>query len=91
MLTTSFELSNTNVLKKIEAILVSDRSIRAEFYKLNIYCGPNGHFKPHLDTPRSDSMLGSLVVCLSTSFAVFSANKDCKQTAASNFSNISTD
>ena len=69
MLTTSFELSNTSILKKIEALLVPNRSIRAEFYKLNIYCGPNGHFKPHLDTPRSDSMLGSLVVCLPTSFA----------------------
>ena len=69
MLTTSFELSNTSILKKIEAVLVPNRSIRAEFHKLNIYTGPNGHFKPHLDTPRSGSMLGSLVVCFSSSFA----------------------
>ena len=36
-------------------------------YKLNIYaCG--GFFKAHIDTPRSEKMFGSLVVCLPTPF-----------------------
>ena len=68
MLSTSFELSNTAILSDIETLLVPNRSIRAEFHKLNIYTGPNGHFKPHLDTPRSAEMFGSLVVCLPTRF-----------------------
>ncbi|KAH7166480.1 hypothetical protein EDB81DRAFT_285274 [Dactylonectria macrodidyma] len=38
--------------------------IRAELYKLNIYSGPSGKFKPHVDTPRSAEQMGSLVVCL---------------------------
>ena len=68
-LTTSFELSNTSILSDIETLLVPNRSIRAEIHKLNIYIGPNGHFKPHLDTPRSGEMLGSLVVCFPTKFS----------------------
>ncbi|KAK2000996.1 oxidoreductase [Colletotrichum falcatum] len=40
------------------------RCVRAELYKLNIYSGPSGRFKPHVDTPRSSSQFGSLVVCL---------------------------
>ncbi|KAL7943483.1 hypothetical protein V8C42DRAFT_329190 [Trichoderma barbatum] len=43
---------------------VTHRSVRAELYKLNIYSGPSGKFKPHVDTPRSDLQFGSLVVCL---------------------------
>lgn len=38
--------------------------IRAELYKLNVYSGPSGHFKAHVDTPRSNDQIGSLVVCL---------------------------
>lgn len=41
-----------------------DRSIRAELYKFNVYSGPSGKFKPHVDTPRSEFQLGSLVVSL---------------------------
>ena len=67
-LSTSFGLSNTAILSDIETLLVPNRSIRAEFHKLNIYTGPNGHFKPHLDTPHSAEMFGSLVVCLPTQF-----------------------
>ncbi|CAL1701341.1 unnamed protein product [Somion occarium] len=37
-------------------------SIRVERYKLNVY----GFFKGHKDTPRSESMFGSLVVVLPT-------------------------
>ncbi|KAK3984995.1 hypothetical protein QBC44DRAFT_405930 [Cladorrhinum sp. PSN332] len=40
-------------------------SVRAELYKLNVYQGPSGHFRSHVDTPRSLSHFGSLVVCLS--------------------------
>ncbi|KAK7217477.1 hypothetical protein V2G26_005480 [Clonostachys chloroleuca] len=40
------------------------RSVRAELYKLNVYSAPSGMFKSHVDTPRSTSQFGSLVVCL---------------------------
>ena len=42
--------------------------IRAELYKLNIYSGPSGKFKAHVDTPRSETQIGSLVVCLPSKF-----------------------
>lgn len=38
--------------------------MKAELYKLNVYSGPSGHFKAHVDTPRSTEQIGSLVVCL---------------------------
>jgi hypothetical protein len=37
---------------------------KAELYKLNVYSGPNGKFKAHVDTPRSKTQVGSLVVAL---------------------------
>ncbi|SPQ20420.1 395e13ec-bd05-4163-82fc-4c0ce8aa25bc [Thermothielavioides terrestris] len=42
------------------------RSVKAELYKLNasLYSGPSGKFKAHVDTPRSPTQFGSLVVCL---------------------------
>ena len=40
----------------------------AELYKLNVYSGPSGMFKPHVDTPRGRTQFGSLVVCLPTRF-----------------------
>ncbi|KAH8882268.1 hypothetical protein GQ53DRAFT_701013 [Thozetella sp. PMI_491] len=51
----------------------SKRGVKAELYKLNVsrcstmvrvYEGPSGHFRSHVDTPRSASQFGSLVVCL---------------------------
>ncbi|KAK4575227.1 hypothetical protein LTR86_001079 [Recurvomyces mirabilis] len=45
------------------------RGLRAELYKLNVYSGPSGHFKAHVDTPRSETQVGSLVVCLPFHFA----------------------
>ncbi|KAH0335327.1 hypothetical protein KCU81_g9046, partial [Aureobasidium melanogenum] len=42
--------------------------IRAELYKLNIYSRPSGKFKAHVDTPRSETQIGSLVVCLPSEF-----------------------
>ncbi|KXS97959.1 hypothetical protein AC578_3119 [Pseudocercospora eumusae] len=44
------------------------RGLRAELYKLNVYSGPSGLFKAHVDTPRSETHLGSLVVCLPVAF-----------------------
>ncbi|KAK1996766.1 hypothetical protein LX36DRAFT_701410 [Colletotrichum falcatum] len=41
-----------------------NRGVRAELYKLNVYSAPSGRFMPHVDTPRSDQQMGSLVVCL---------------------------
>ncbi|KAI6865577.1 hypothetical protein KC338_g5016, partial [Hortaea werneckii] len=45
------------------------RGLRAEVYRLNVYSGPEGFFKPHVDTPRSASQIGSLVVCLPVEFS----------------------
>ena len=53
-----------DVLKLLcPASLLSLPSLRCELYKLNVYA-KGGLFKAHRDTPRSASMLGSLVVCL---------------------------
>ena len=43
-------------------------SVRAELYKMNVYSGPTGCFKAHVDTPRGGNMFGSLVVCLPSQF-----------------------
>ncbi|KAF7296823.1 Fe2OG dioxygenase domain-containing protein [Mycena indigotica] len=40
-----------------------DAVLVAEMYKLNVY-GPGSFFKDHKDTPRSESMIGSLVIVL---------------------------
>ena len=66
--TTSFDVGSTLILSEIEMIMVPYRSIRAELHKLNMYTGSGGHFKSHVDTPRSEDMFGSLVVCLPTQF-----------------------
>ncbi|GAB1316186.1 Fe2OG dioxygenase domain-containing protein [Madurella fahalii] len=44
------------------------RSVKAELYKLNLYSGPSGKFKSHVDTPRSPAQFGSLVVCFPLQF-----------------------
>ena len=62
---TSFQLSNSGILGEICSFLAPDAvDVRAELYKLNIYTGPTGCFKSHVDTPRGYDMFGSLVVCL---------------------------
>ncbi|KAJ3152392.1 hypothetical protein HK101_001807 [Irineochytrium annulatum] len=62
-----FAISNdprSFLVEKVTAILTSeDRGFISELYKLNVY-GPGDHFKAHVDSPRSDTMFGSLVVCL---------------------------
>jgi len=64
---TNFEVANTRILDLITRIMSIKMSIRAELYKLNIY-SMGGHFKSHVDTPRSEDMFGSLVVCLPSQF-----------------------
>ncbi|KAK2013035.1 hypothetical protein LZ32DRAFT_604813 [Colletotrichum eremochloae] len=68
---TTFDPYSVGIIDAVAQVLlpsVSDsithRGVRAELYKLNIYSGPSGRFKPHVDTPRSASHFGSLVVCL---------------------------
>ena len=71
MFMTNFELCSSSILRKIQSLLLPNESvhtIRAEPYKLNIYT-TGGHFKSHVDTPRSTAMFGSLVVCLPSRFS----------------------
>ena len=69
---TSFHPCGTKLLGELQNIMMPDmcssKHVRADLYKLNIYSGPGGHFKAHVDTPRSSEMFGSLVVCLPTQF-----------------------
>jgi hypothetical protein len=78
--------SNTDLIKIVRGYLLeglqSNRGIKAELYKLNIYSkylifihpylvlccclGSGSFFKPHVDTPRSGKMFGSLVVVFPT-------------------------
>jgi len=64
---TSFQLCNTPIIREIESLIPNCAGLQAELYKLNIYA-PGGFFKPHVDTPQSGQMFGSLVVCLPTHF-----------------------
>ena len=70
MFMTTFQLCNMPILNEITMMLVPGvhACIRAELYKLNIYT-LGGHFKKHVDIPRSNQMFGSLVVCLPTQFS----------------------
>ncbi|CAH0040066.1 unnamed protein product [Clonostachys rhizophaga] len=67
---TNFCPYSTGIIGEISQLLLPDperadqRIIKAELYKLNVYTGPSGHFRSHVDTPRSRSQFGSLVVCL---------------------------
>ncbi|KAJ7654028.1 hypothetical protein DFH06DRAFT_1093051 [Mycena polygramma] len=42
-----------------------EKALRAELYKLNVY-GPGSFFKAHKDTPRGETMIGSLVLIFPT-------------------------
>uniref|UniRef100_A0A1X7UX57 Fe2OG dioxygenase domain-containing protein n=1 Tax=Amphimedon queenslandica TaxID=400682 RepID=A0A1X7UX57_AMPQE len=64
---TNLNLLNTPIPSTIEKVMDISSPIRAELYKMNIYC-TGGHFKSHVDTPRSKDMFGSLVVCLPSPF-----------------------
>jgi hypothetical protein len=64
---TDFEIASTSILNNISSTMSIGSSIRSEPYKLNVY-STGGHFKAHVDTPRSKDMFGSLVVCLPSHF-----------------------
>ena len=64
---TSFYVCSTPILQEIQSIIPTVVGLKAELYKLNIYAR-GGFFKAHVDTPRSEKMFGSLVVCLPTQF-----------------------
>ena len=65
---TDFCPYTSGIVNLINQLLVpsidSKRSVKAELYKLNVYSGPTGKFKSHVDTPRSETQVGSLVVVL---------------------------
>ena len=65
--TTSFQICATPILQKIQSIAPTIVGLRAELYKLNIYAR-GGFFKAHVNTPRSERMFGSLVICLPAQF-----------------------
>ncbi|KAJ5634104.1 hypothetical protein N7528_001946 [Penicillium herquei] len=76
---TTFHPADFGIIDSIEQILVPQlnlmneellavRRVELELYKLNTYSGPSGIFKKHVDTPRSKSQIGSLVVCLPSQF-----------------------
>ena len=64
---TSFQICSTPILQEIQSIVPTVVGLRAELYKMNIYAR-GGFFKAHVDTPHSEKMFGSLVVCLPTQF-----------------------
>ncbi|OJJ72730.1 hypothetical protein ASPBRDRAFT_54535 [Aspergillus brasiliensis CBS 101740] len=71
---TSFHPADLGILDEIERKLLpsfnvgTNRTLIADLYKLNIYSGPDGFFRKHIDTPRSANQIGSLVVCLPSRF-----------------------
>ena len=64
---TNLNISNTSIINDITNLLSITSPIQAELYNLNIY-STGGHFKSHVDTPRSKNMFGSLVVSLPSPF-----------------------
>ncbi|PIL33287.1 hypothetical protein GSI_04737 [Ganoderma sinense ZZ0214-1] len=66
---TGLDIEATGLREAVQLGLLSDkeetRGMRAELYKLNVY-GEGAFFKPHKDTPRGQSMFGSLVVVFPT-------------------------
>ena len=65
---TSFQVANTPIQLAAMTMMPNVQGIQAALYKLNIYTS-GGFFKAHVDTPRSEQMFGSLVVCLPTQFS----------------------
>ncbi|RPD63027.1 hypothetical protein L227DRAFT_561772 [Lentinus tigrinus ALCF2SS1-6] len=61
------DIESIGLLEAVRIGLLSSndekKPIRAELYKLNVY-GKDSFFKPHKDTPRGDTMFGSLVLVL---------------------------
>ncbi|KAI6111169.1 hypothetical protein F5141DRAFT_1112871 [Pisolithus sp. B1] len=66
---TSFDIGSTGLVDIVRDSLLEGkdekRRIKVEMYKLNVY-GKDSFFKAHKDTPRSETMFGSLVVVFPT-------------------------
>lgn len=52
--------------KHIEDVLTPGRTVNFDHYKLNVY-SKGGFFKPHVDNPSGEDMIGTLVICLPSS------------------------
>ncbi|KAJ5381350.1 Oxoglutarate/iron-dependent dioxygenase [Penicillium cataractarum] len=76
---TTFHPADFGIIERVEQVLLPSlqklmqqfleiRRLEVELYKLNVYSGPSGLFKSHVDTPRSKNQIGSLVVCLPSPF-----------------------
>ena len=65
----NFDLSNWPILAQIKKVLMpyANKEILARVDKVNFYLA-GGFFKAHKDTPRSNTMFGSLVLCLPSPF-----------------------
>lgn len=50
----------------LSAVIVIMFGIAKKACVWQVYSAPSGHFKPHVDTPRSEQQFGSLVLCLPT-------------------------
>ncbi|MCJ1464001.1 hypothetical protein MMC07_002611 [Pseudocyphellaria aurata] len=65
---TDLVLSQHNILADVHKLSCPQAAhLTAKLYKLNIH-GPGDFFKAHLDTPRGQDMMGSLVICLPHAF-----------------------
>ena len=51
------------IKQHIEETLTPGRYVSLDRYKLNVY-SKGGFFKPHVDTPSGNEMIGTLVLCL---------------------------
>ena len=52
-----------SIEEHIEDTLTPGRYVKLNRYKLNVY-SEGGFFKPHVDSPSGDEMIGTLVLCL---------------------------
>lgn len=66
----NFDLQESGILEEIQNKLVPNDPdpLTAELYSLNMYKSM-GHFEQHKDTPRSDKMMGTLLIFLPSKFS----------------------
>uniref|UniRef100_A0A0G4FN97 SAP domain-containing protein n=1 Tax=Chromera velia CCMP2878 TaxID=1169474 RepID=A0A0G4FN97_9ALVE len=64
-----FQIETSGILEKVREDLLPDfdGDITAELHKLNVYT-EDGFFTEHRDTPRDETMFGTVVVCLPFQF-----------------------
>ncbi|KAF5370991.1 hypothetical protein D9615_010009 [Tricholomella constricta] len=67
----SLDIVKLGIVSRVQVQLLEgedeDKTVNAELYKLNVY-GKDSFFKSHKDTPRGDTMFGSLVVAFPTPY-----------------------